>query len=101
MREAAFCYLGLLKGRERLEPVLALLAEPGQRVVRGLLDEAAALEPAEWKNRLRSLRQSEAQAAWRAARDRWGGGLEGAPPWLRRAACEFLRGSHGREDHQG
>jgi len=101
LREAAFCYIGLLKGRERLESVLALLAEPTQSAVRGLLDGAAGLEPAEWKSRLRDLRQSEAQAAWRAARERWGSGLEGAPPWLRRTACEFVRGSHGREDHQG
>jgi hypothetical protein len=78
-----FCYLGLLRFPEQLEPSLALLPEPERAEAVSLMGTLKALPRAELLRRWGRLRGEEFAAALRQAQEQTGMRLDQLPPSLR------------------
>jgi hypothetical protein len=93
----AFCYFGLMRMREALERIVALLPEARQRAARGVLESCASLPEAEVRRKLLELRAAEQAEMRRKLERRMPAGS--ASPALQRWMRARLD-SDGREDHQ-
>jgi hypothetical protein len=94
-----FCYLGLLRYPEQLEPSLALLPEAQRSAAQAFLATIKDLSKAELAHRWSKLRESEAAELRRAARERAGVSLDELAPVAKRWCLEWLIDRNGREDH--
>jgi len=91
----AFCYIGLLRFPEELEPALALLPD-GQRAEAAKLLEAVKAAPkAELLQRWGQLRRDEYAALCRSTRELTGIRLEELSPYLRDWCVSWLVDRNG------
>ncbi len=83
MNLEVFCYLGLLRFPEQLEPSLALLPEPGRAEAASLVAALQSLPRAELLRRWARLRDEEFAAVLRQSQEQTGMRLDQLPPSLR------------------
>jgi hypothetical protein len=90
-----FCYLGLLRFREQLDPSLALLPEEQRIKATDFLLTVKALSKKELLQRWSKLRQDEYAAMSREAYERSGIRLDELPPTLRKWCVSRLGDRNG------
>lgn len=98
MSAEAFCYFGLLRMREALDRIVALLPDARREAARDVIESCASLHEAEVRRRLVELRAAEQAEMRRRLAPRMAAGP--VSPALERWMRARLD-SDGREDHQG
>lgn len=92
-----FCYVGLLRFPEQLEPSLALLPEDQRAKASSFLASVKDLPKPELLRRWAKLREGEAMELCRKARERAGISLDEMAPVARRWCLEWLIDRDGRD----
>ena len=95
MNIQAFCYLGLLRFPEQLEPSLALLPEAERAEAAKLLEAARNLPRSEILRRWSKLRLEEYVVLCRRTRELTGIHLDELAPALREWCASWLAGQNG------
>jgi hypothetical protein len=96
-----FCYVGLLRFPEQLDPSLALLPENERAKAKEFLASVRDLSRAQLLREWAVLRDREALVLRQQAKKEFGIDLEMLAPIARRWCLERLNHRHGRKDHQG
>jgi hypothetical protein len=91
----AFCYLGLLRFAEQLDPVLELLPEDEREKALNFLSDVKELPKSELSRRWSKLRSDEFAVVRQSAEQRGGVSVEKLPPALREFWLDWIRDHHG------
>ncbi len=83
MNVEAFCYLGLLRFPEQLEPSLALLTDEHRLEAKAFLDSVRGAPKAQLTERWSSLREAEFAALEQQSREKTGITLDRLPSSIR------------------
>jgi hypothetical protein len=100
-RTAAFCYFGLIRGRETVSRIVAMLPPERAEQAESIILGCAERSDLELRNKLAELRFSESEDLRRRLRVPPAVRLEQLNPVLRRWLEWKVENGDGREDHQG
>jgi hypothetical protein len=90
-----FCYVGLLRFSEQLEPALALLPDAQREEATKFLETVKGLPKAELIQRWAMLREDESAVLRRTAHDRAGLELDELAPSVRAWCVSWIADQHG------
>ena len=94
MNLQVFCYLGLLRFAEQLEPALAMLPESERQEASNFLASIKALPSSEWVRRWSNLRTEEYAALRSDFQRRSGISVDDLPPSLREQWVDWQAENH-------
>src|SRR5690349_12650203 len=96
----ALCYFGLIRGRDVLPRVLAMLPPERRKQAQTIIQDSAELSDLELRNKLAELRFFEAENLRRRLKVPPGVSIASVNPVLRRWLEWEVENGDGRQDHQ-
>jgi HEAT repeat protein len=93
LSDETFCFIALMRDRNRLPGILSLLPEARRDVIQELLNRLGSISAEEARNRWKQMREHEVDELGRRAAENAGMQLELMPPFLEEWICERARNS--------